>query len=112
MRYPYSNLFGSCLLAALILPSQQAVAGLSHEAPAGLRTTWTADSQLPGRSLIGRPGPGVQILSTPATGNGMTDGLQDSINVNGITGPSPRTGAGRAPQSHYSACRSPRRRNT
>ena len=88
MRYPYSNLFGSCLLAALILPSQQAVAGLSHEAPAGLRTTWTADSQLPGRSLIGRPGPGVQILSTPTTGNGMTDGLQDSINVNGITGPS------------------------
>jgi tetratricopeptide (TPR) repeat protein len=111
MRYPYSNLFGSCLLAALILPSQQAVAGPSHEAPAGLRTNWNADSQIPGRSLIGRPGPGIQILSTPLSNNSMTDGLQEGINANGITGPTrePMLGVGRlgAPASGMPAAAAP-----
>ena len=88
MRHPYSNLFGSCLLAALILPSLQAAADPMQQPATGLRTNWNADSQPPGRSLISVPGAGVQIHGTLASSNagGMTDGLQDSINVKGING--------------------------
>jgi tetratricopeptide (TPR) repeat protein len=101
MRHPYSNLFGSCLLAALILPSLQAAADPMQQPATGLRTNWNADSQPPGRSLISVPGAGVQIHGTLASSNagGMTDGLQESINAKGINGPTrePILGARPAP---------------
>ena len=81
MRQHYRNLFGSCLLAALILPSQHAGAAPLQESTSGLRTDWSASSRAGAdQGLAG-------VHSQKASLGRPVDGLQEGVNARSLAGP-------------------------
>ena len=80
MRQHYRNLFGSCLLAALILPSQQVAATPLQEGAGGLRTDWNSN----GRTGADRGLAGLQDRG--ASPGNVFDGLADGITPGKLTG--------------------------
>ncbi len=73
MRQPYRNLFGSCLLAALILPSHPSVAAPLLDTSGGRPADWRANGP-----ANADPAPAGIRGSGKAPG-GVSDGLQEGI---------------------------------
>jgi tetratricopeptide (TPR) repeat protein len=92
MRHPYRNLFGSCLLAALILPSQNLSAAPLQDSSTGLRTDWSTSS----RPVADRGLAGIQT-QRGSVGN-AADGLQEGIDTGSVTGPGREPILGRLPR--------------
>ena len=81
MRQPYRNLFGSCLLAALILPSQPSAAAPMVETSGDVRT----DPITSGRVNVDPQPAGIRG-EDEATG-GMSEGLREGVTTGGLVSP-------------------------
>lgn len=80
MRHPYRSLFGSCLLAALILPHQNLEAAPLQERSTALRTDWNTARQPESE-------PDIAGLQTPPDSVGdAAAGLLDSITTGSVAG--------------------------
>ena len=83
MRQPYRNLFGSCLLAVLILPSHALIAAPLQDAPGDAQSS--AD-----------PAP-AGIRSAGNVPGGVSDGLRDDVTARGLASYSREPVLGRTP---------------
>ena len=83
MRQPYRNLFGSCLLAALIVPSHSLIAAPLQDTPSDVRAN--GDTAPAG------------IRSEGKVPGGVSDGLRDSVTAGGIASFSREPVLGRLP---------------